>query len=236
MNYREEYGIEYGGMTERENGLFVVRRPDIPSPQRRVETVTTPRTDGDMYIYDGAVEDVELEIEFNFIGSPNEWAERFRSARRWLLNSSSTDLILGDDRLFMYKVKMVTIDTAERVCYEIGKFATTFTCEGYQYLIEGAKQHDISDVLMNEYDEAHPVYYITGEGVATLTVNGNSMTANVGQNIVIDTERKICYKGSTLANTDVSGYYEDLYLVPGANTISITSGFTLKVQPNWRSI
>ena len=61
------------------------------------------------------------------------------------------------------------------------------------------------------------------------------MRANVGQNITIDTERMIAYRtDGAMQNTAVSGDYEDLYLLEGANQIVITSGFGLKVIPNWR--
>ena len=70
--------------------------------------------------------------------------------------------------------------------------------------------------------------------MCTLTVNGNEMTANVGQNLTIDTDLMIAYRqDGTLQNTAVTGDYEDLYLVPGDNVISITSGFDLKIIPNW---
>ena len=63
------------------------------------------------------------------------------------------------------------------------------------------------------------------------------MHANVGQNLTIDTDRMIAFReDGTVNNIAVSGDYEDLYLKEGDNQISITSGFALKVIPNWRSI
>lgn len=94
---------------------------------------------------------------------------------------------------------------------------------------------DIDKVLYNRYFLSHPVYKITGEGVCTLTVNGKTMVANVGQNLTIDTERKLSYRlDNTIMNTSVTGDYDDLYLLKGKNSIAITSGFRLKVIPNWR--
>ena len=70
--------------------------------------------------------------------------------------------------------------------------------------------------------------------MCTLMVNGNEMTANVGQNLTIDTDLMMAYRqDGTLQNTAVTGDYEDLYLVPGDNVINITSGFDLKIIPNW---
>ena len=63
------------------------------------------------------------------------------------------------------------------------------------------------------------------------------MSADVGQNLTIDTDRKIAYRADgTLSNTAVSGDYEDLFLQEGENEISITDGFNLKIIPNWRCL
>ena len=62
------------------------------------------------------------------------------------------------------------------------------------------------------------------------------MTANVGQNLTIDTDRMIAYReDGTLNNTKVSGSYEDMYLQPGNNKIEFYGG-NLKVIPNWRCL
>ena len=63
------------------------------------------------------------------------------------------------------------------------------------------------------------------------------MTANVGQNLVIDTERELAYReDGTLSNTAISGDYEELFLQEGENSVTITEGFELKIIPNWRRL
>ena len=79
-------------------------------------------------------------------------------------------------------------------------------------------------------------YKIAAEGMCTLKINGKTMTANVGQNLTIDTDRMIAYReDGTLNNTKVSGNYEDMYLQPGNNKIEFYGG-NLKVIPNWRCL
>ena len=117
------------------------------------------------------------------------------------------------------------------------RFTATFICHGCQYLVDGAREQGVEDVRYNPYFIAHPIYKITGEGVCYLEVNGNTMKANVGQNLTIDTEGMIAYRADgTLANMKVSGNYEELYLLEGENEISITEGFDLKIIPNWRCL
>jgi len=232
-----DYAIEYNGVSSKSIGIEVVKRPNIPAAKRRYDTVTIPGRDGNLHRYDGAVEDIEIEIEFNFMAAPHEWNEKYRTAKVWLYDETEKRLKLGDHATFFYKVKMVEIGEAERVNWQIGKFSAVFICEGYQYLKDGIIKVDYTDILYNPYDVSKPIYAITGEGVCYLKVNGAQMKANVGQNLAIDTDLMIAYRTDrTIMNTSVDGAYSDLWLKKGNNKIEITKGFTLKVTPNWRSI
>ena len=231
------YDVQYNGTKGGEIGILVVQRPDIPAPEKRYSTYEIPDRDGTLYVNDNTIADIEIEVEFNFMGEPEEWFSLFRTAKGWLMNRSEGKLVFLDDPDYFYKVKRVQIETAERICYEIGRFIARFVCAGCQYLEAGTQEYTPQQAAENPYYLSHPVYKITGEGMCTLTVNGKTMTANVGQNITIDTERKVSYRqDGTVQNTEVTGWYEDLYLMSGTNTISVTSGFDLSVIPNWRSL
>lgn len=89
----------------------------------------------------------------------------------------------------------------------------------------------------NPYLLCKPVYYVQGEGLCVINVNGKDMEANVSGNLIIDTERMLAYReDGTLGNTKITGEYEDLYLKPGRNRISVSPGFILQVKPNWRCL
>lgn len=128
------------------------------------------------------------------------------------------------------------MDDVEHTSERIGNFKATFlTKDGLRYLCEGLHEQRAEDIGYHAGEESHPVYKILGEGVCTLTVNGKTMTANVGQNLTIDTDRQLAYRSDgTLNNTAVTGNYEDLVLVEGDNKVTITDGFDLKVIPYWR--
>lgn len=156
-------------------------------------------------------------------------------AKEWLYNGIGGRLILSDDPQYFYKVKNIAIKSTDRFVKTMGEIAVEFTCAGCQYLLEGTKEMNIAQVLDNRYYISHPIYKITGEGACTLTVNGKTMKVNVGQNLTIDTERKLSYRqDNAIANTAVTGDYEDMYLFRGKNSITITNGFGLKIIPNWR--
>lgn len=229
------YNISFKGTNCSGFGIIPERRPSVPAPEIRVTETEIPGRDGVLVETDGCFGTITIPVEFNYLVPPDKWMDAFRKAKRWLTGTGW--LVLGDDQEYMYKVLYVKITDAERTSRRLGKFTAEFTCDPYSYLVSGQQEHSVTDVLYNPYMLSHPVYKITGEGVCTLTVNGNTMSANVGQNITIDTELMIAYReDGTMQNTEVTGDYEKLYLQEGENTITVTSGFEVTVQPNWREL
>lgn len=229
--------VEYNDIRGSTLKIFARERPSIPAAKKRREEITIPGRDGSLYRTNGDYEPTEIPVRFNYIGPPDEWAARWRAAKKWL-SAENTILKFSDDGGFFYKIAHVELGENERPTEKIGIFEATFvTRDGLSYLVEGQEEYDVKDILLNLYEIAHPTYLITGEGRCTLTVNGNVMTANVGQNLTIDTDRMLAYRGNgTLQNTEVTGDFEKLYLQEGENDISISSGFGLKVIPNWRCL
>lgn len=229
------YNIYYKNENCEEYGIIPVRRPSVPAPEMRVTETEIPGMDGVLIETDHTYSPITIPVEMNFLVPENKWMETFRTAKRWLTGSGW--LMLGDDQEYMYKVYYCRIADTERTSWKLGKFTAEFMCDPYSYAVIGQEEYDYEDVLDNPYMTSHPIYKINGSGACTLTVNGNQMTATVNQEIIIDTDRMIAYNAAgTNQSNLVSGNYEDLYLLEGTNTISITSGFQLTVQPNWREL
>lgn len=214
----------------------MANRPEIPAPERNIEAIEIPGRSGSLIESDGEYKDIEIPIKMNFVVSPNLWGEQFRAVKKWILGKSGK-LKFSDDASIFYFAKNVTVDSVERAVRESGEFTATFLCDPHAYIEKGSIERKAADVKYNPYDTSCPKYIITGEGMCTLTVNGKSMTANIGQNLTIDTDLMIAYrKDGTMQNTAVAGNYEDLYLREGDNEISITKGFELSIIPNWRCL
>lgn len=204
--------------------------------KKNYTVIEIPGKDGSLYIDDGTVSDIEISIELNFMTLPQQWSERYRDIKSWLLSPLGI-LRFTDDEGYFYKVKKVEISDVKRKNREIGTITAIFICSGYIYREDGLNEYEIEDVLQNNYALAHPTYIISGNNNATLTVNGNKFYVNVGQNCRIDTERMITYRelNGEMMNTYVNGDYEDLYLKPGENMISVV-GAEMKIIPNWRCL
>ena len=233
-----DYTIYYNGKSALELGLVVEHRPQIPSAVANITEFEVPSRDGILHRSEGTVQNVELVVPFAFVVSdPDEWMGVYRNIMSWLYSKGDGKLILSEDPDWFYQVVSVSVAEApERVGWRGGRFSATFTIKGYAYETAGEQAQTN---FYNRYDDiAHPLYKLTGEGNATITVNGNSMTANVGQEMVIDTDLMIAYRVSngTMVNTSVSGDYEGLWLNKGNNTVSFNraAGMTLTVYPRWR--
>lgn len=229
------YSIYYNRENCEKYGIIPVRRPSVPAPEMRVTETEIPGRDGVLIETDHTYSPITISVEMNFLAPKSKWMETFRAAKRWLTGNGW--LMLGDDKEYMYKVYYCRITDTERTSWRLGKFTAEFVCDPYSYAVIGQKEYDYTEILKNPYMISHPIYKITGSGVCTLTVNGNQMKATVNKKIMIDTDRMIAYNadGTNQSNL-ISGDYEELYLLEGNNTISITSGFQLTVKPNWRAL
>ena len=231
-----KYFILFNNKTNLEVETYIVSRPSKPSPKMEYEEVKVP---GGKTLYrKKGYKDIEIPISFNFISKkPSEWGRDFRSIKKWLLRINDNKLKFSDDLEFYYKVNKVTIDTPERVLKRIGRFSVTFTCEPYDYLVEGLEEIELNNYLFNYYEHSQPIYKITGEGVLRLTVNGAEVTVNVGQNLTINTELGLCFReDGSINNVALKGRYKALELKEGDNTFSFNEGFDIKIIPNWRCL
>lgn len=227
------YFIAFNDRTNLDVNLQIETRPSKPSPQMEYETVKVP---GGKTLYrEKGYGDIEISISFNFVSkSPEEWDKDFRKIKIWLLNKGNSKLKFADDLEVFYKVNKVTIDTPERLIRRAGKFDVVFTCEPYVYIDE--PERELSTQLYNNYLLSKPVYRIVGEGYLTLNINNKVIKANVGQELIIDTDKGLCYRNGIVNNVALDGRYKDMYLLEGENTFSWTSGFKIYILPNWRCL
>ncbi|MGG7142488.1 distal tail protein Dit [Clostridium nigeriense] len=226
-----KYFIVYNNKTNLDVNLLVTARPSKPSPEMEYEEVKVP---GGKTLYrEKGYGDIDITVSFNFM-SKNTWDKDFRNIKSWLLGKGSNKLKFSDDLEVYYKVNKVTIDTPERVIKKIGRFTATFTCEPYIYVDEN--ERELVTLLYNNYLVSRPVYRIVGEGYLTLTINNKTIKANVGQELIIDTDKGLCYREGIVNNVALEGRWKDMYLLEGENTFSWTQGFKIYILPNWRCL
>ena len=227
----DKYFILYNDITNLDVNLLVTKRPSKPSPEMEYEEVKVP---GGKTLYrEKGYKDIEISVSFNFLSKKtSNWDKDYRKIKKWLLSKVNNKLKFSDDLEVYYKVNKVTIDTPERLIKKIGKLNVTFTCEPYVYIDE--KEIELKTLLYNPYLISRPIYRIVGEGYLTLTINNKVIKANVGQELIIDTDKGLCYREGIINNVALDGKYKDMYLVEGENIFSWTQGFKIYITNNWR--
>lgn len=232
-----KFDIRYGEILGSSLKAYARDRPSIPAAKRRYEEIEIPGRNGVLHEDMGTYEQCEFTIPFNYYTTEQRWHDRWREIQKWL-SKANAELSFNDDPEYFYRIDHVTLEDIERTSRRIGNFEATFISpDGLQYLQTGKKEHDIKEVKNNRYEPAYPIYKIQGTGICDLIVNGSTMRMNIEGDIIIDTERMIAYrKDGKMQNTSVTGDYDELILMTGDNTITVTSGFTAKVIPNWRRL
>lgn len=229
------YNIIFNNKVDKDLGIKIIKRPNIPAPKRRYREIQIEGRDGKLYEDLETYDDIEIDVQYNFISE--DYNATMREIKKWINNVEDNRLKFSDDLEFFYIVKKVTIETNERVIKRLGKFTIKFTCKPFSYLESGLNPIEVVDTIYNDGYMAEPIYKITGEGICTLKVNGKTVIANVGQSLIIDVEKKIAYREDrTLQNTALKGLYEDLELQEGNNTIEVSKGFVIEIIPNWRCL
>ena len=176
-------------------------------------------------------EDIIIPITINILDRVN-LRETIRKISRWLRVVEDNKLKILDDPEYFYKVKKINTDNFERELNFIGETTIEFICSPFRLseLDQSYKELKNNSILYNCGDvESECIIKIEGEGLTELTVNNNTVTVNVGQNIIIDSEKRLTYRiDGTMQNNKMSGEYPILKV--GPNNISWKGGNINKVS------
>lgn len=229
------FDLEYNGKSAWDYGVAIATRPDIPAPQMRGSYVQIAGRDGELFETDGTYDNIEIEVEMNYVRAPQLAGATFRKIKNWIRGSGK--LTFADDEEVFYLVKNASVTKHERRTKFGADLEATFVCDPFTYFWSGSHFQHIEQCLLNPYYDAEPVYQVTGTGECQLTVNGNTMIFEVAGSATIDIPRKMAYRGGVNLTPTVRGAnYEDMVLKSGENSIAVNSNFSLMIQPNWRAL
>lgn len=230
-----EYKITTDRIDSADYRVKFLAHPIISRGRPQITTVEIPGK-GTLTQKEDTYTDTTVELQLNIV------AQNADEDAMQLFVAFVSELSLSD-RLYLYelhgnffRIKSMEVSDYNQVSDRDIEFTATIVCDPGEYIEDGRISYDYLDskLKQNVYSECHPTYQITGNGQCAITVNGKSMTATVGGTLVIDTGRMLAYQSdASIQNAVVTGDYEDLYFKTGNNPISITTGFELKVTPNW---
>lgn len=220
-------------------GIQVVKRPNIPIPERNIELKSLKGRDGSLTRDYKTYNDIKISVSLNFISGENDFINKGAEIADWLYNINDNKLIFSDNDKFYYKVKKIECKDIERSLKVIGKFIVTFVCDPYKYYLEN---NDIEITNSTEVNspmlvvDSEPIISISGSGNINLIINDKRIVLeNVEENLIINSSILECYKEKENLNYKMSGEFP--ILKNGENTINIEGNIkSIKIKPNWRCL
>ncbi|MCY1714045.1 distal tail protein Dit [Caproiciproducens galactitolivorans] len=230
--------FEFGGKDSfRDFGVYVEKRPNIPSPERRVTYIDVPGMDSSLRRDEGTYGDITLSVECSLLGDP---VSKISAIKGWLLGAGEADLIFSHIPGRKYLAQVVNSIDFEIVLKVTSHFIIVFSCRPFQYATDNTPVTvSESATLTNPGTvKSFPMIKVTGSGAGALTVNENSVSfSNIDESIILNSEIQETYQNAGVEliskNSIMTGEYPAL--LPGENTISFSGGITsLEITPNWR--
>lgn len=220
-------------------GIKVVKRPNIPIPERNIELKSLKGRDGSLTRDYKTYNDIKISVSLNFISGENDFINKGAEIGDWLYNINDNKLIFSDNDKFYYKVKKIECKDIERSLKIIGKFTVAFVCDPYKYYIDNNEieitnsTEIVSPILV---ESSKPLITVFGAGDINLTINNKRVQLEkVDENIIIDSVLKECYKGKDNLNYKMHGEFPKL--IRGSNTIEITGTIEkIIIKANWRCL
>lgn len=220
-------------------GIKVVKRPNIPIPERNIELKSLKGRDGSLTRDYKTYNDIKISVSLNFISGENDFINKGAKIADWLYNITDNKLIFSDNDKFYYKVKKIECKDIERSLKVIGKFTVTFVCDPYKYYIDNNEieitnsTEIVSPILV---ESSKPLITVFGTGDINLTINNKRVQLEkVDENLIINSSILECYKEKENLNYKMSGEFP--ILKNGENTINIEGNIkSIKIKPNWRCL
>ncbi|XZL26591.1 distal tail protein Dit [Clostridium perfringens] len=220
-------------------GIKVVKRPNIPIPERNIELKSLKGRDGSLTRDYKTYNDIKISVSLNFISGENDFINKGAEIADWIYNINDNKLIFSDNDKFYYKVKKIECKDIERSLKIIGKFIVTFVCDPYKYYIDNNEIEITNSTKINSpilVVDSEPIISISGTENINLIINDKrTVLENVDESLIINSSILECYKGKESLNYKMSGEFP--ILKRGENIINIEGNIkNIKIKPNWRCL
>lgn len=218
-------------------GILISKRPSIPSPKRRVNTINIPGRDSNLIFDEKTYEDITLTVECSVKDNQN-LVNKIDDIKGWLFETGQSDLIFSfqDDRKYIAQV-VNAIDFKQIYKY-FGEFPILFNCRPFKYAVENNIVNMIktgNKIINIGTIESEPIINVYGSGDIVFKINGEQISLKgIPGKIILNSVIQDCYDdaGNNL-NGSMTG--EFLKLKPGENTVEWSGNVTkAELLPNCR--
>ncbi|WP_373844773.1 distal tail protein Dit [Clostridium sp.] len=217
--------------------ILIAKRPDLPSPKRRVSTLNIPGRNSNLRFDDKTYDDITLTVECSVKDNLNV-ADKIDNIKAWLFGAGESDLIFSFQADKKYIAQVVNAIDFKQVYRYFSQFPIIFNCRPFKYAVENnIITLDTSGTNLTNPGsiESEPVISIYGSGDITFKINEEQINLrDITEKVIVNSVIQDCYDdGGNNLNGKMSG--EFLKLKPGQNIIEWSGSVTkAEIIPNWR--
>lgn len=220
---------------------YVEKYPDIMMPKRKRQKFSVPGRNGDIIIDEDAFENVQqkYEIYISAKRSGLSLAETVRRVVAWLLVPGYQTLVDSYNSGITRYAALVGGYEIRDSLLRYGKATLYFDCKPQRYLNSylntGTTISSSPGTITNPtMQTARPKIKLSGSGNGGILKVGGTQVSISGavNNVLIDSEELNCTRGSTEANSSMSGDFPTL--APGDNAIEFSGSITsITITPRY---
>ena len=218
-------------------GMYISKRPTIPSPGRRVSYIDIPGRHSKLRYDEGSFEDITIGIECAVKGKEN-LALKLDEIKAWLFGIGESDLVFSFQPDKRYRAQVVNAIDFEQVYRFTSRFPIIFNCRPFKYAVQNTSltiTESGSYITNPGTIESEPVLTVYGSGDINLKVNEQVVELkSVTSQMIINSVLQDAYDeaGNSL-NSKMTG--EFITLDVGMNQIEWTGNVErIEILPNWR--
>ena len=226
-------GVIINNQNTKNLGFALVGRPDVPSADKKYETIEIEGRDGALTKFIG-YQDLKFTLKFNILFQ-DDIKQKLREIKGLL--SVAKTLAFDDSPNFFYKIKRAQISDTETIIKSSGIFNVEFHAEPFEYESSSVLEYENPSNLLirnNTTYFSQPVFKIFGQGNIKLYVNdGLIEIKQINNSIVIDSEMQEAYYNDSNMNHQMSGSFPTFEI--GENRIRLEGNVNkIEILPQWR--
>ena len=222
--------IVYGGEASSDYGIVVSEAPSFDKPTRKSTVFGVPGRNGAVLFQEDAFEDVVRSYNAFITDYDREDLVEAINGFTGMLYSKVGYQRL-EDSFEPDTFRLAYFNGGQDISNEMMQYGETtisFVCRPERFYKDGEKEITVSngDSIHNYTRfEAKPLIYIEGSDSVSLSIQGQTINAELDDYIYIDCERMNAYRtAAENKNEDISGTFPKI--LPGTNGITITGTVT----------
>ncbi|HHX70325.1 MAG: distal tail protein Dit [Miniphocaeibacter sp.] len=220
-------------------GIIISKRPNLPSPKRRVSYIDIPGRDSSLTYDERTYENITIGVECKV--KDENLLDKIDEIKAWLLSAGEGNLIFSFNDNKKYKAQVVNSIDFSQIAKKFSEFIIVFNCRPFKYASIN------NNIILNQSGTSiinpgsiysKPIIRVTCNEDGEFKINENKIEIiDFTGTLIIDSELEeaFSYREGEISNAsnNISGEFPKLDV--GDNLISFSGGISkIEITPNWR--